>query len=343
MQVYATMDIRIPLTQVAAFAKRVEAMGYDGLTIAEALHNSINVSLLALEHTSVLKVNTGVLVAFARSPMLVAQDAWDLQQLSGGRFELGLGSQVKGNVVGRFSMPWSAPAPRMREYVLALRAIFNCWQNGVPLDFSGEHYVFKRMQPFFNPGPLASGPPKILLGAVNPGMTRVVGEVADAQMTHPTNSDPRYLLEVIEPALVEGARRGNRSRSDIEVMASPYIATGATPEDVDTMRRSIKKDLPFLYSTPAYRPTLELHGWAAAGEQLYQLSKVGKWAEMASVFTDEMFDTLVPTGTYAEIPGILRKRYDGLAQRITFPVPDDPADDAKAAQAIAAIRGETKK
>ncbi len=343
MQVYATMDIRKTLAETPAFSKRVEAMGYNGLSIAEALHNSVNVVLLALEHTSVLKVNTGVLVAFARSPMLVAQDAWDLQQLSGGRFELGLGSQVKGNIVGRFSMPWSAPAPRMREYVLALRAIFDCWQNGAPLDFSGEHYVFKRMQPFFNPGPLASAPPKILLGAVNPGMTRVVGEVADAQMTHPTNSDPRYLREVIEPALAEGARRGKRSRSDMEVMASPYIATGATPKDVDTMRRSIKKDLPFLYSTPAYRPTLELHGWSEAGERLYQMSKEGKWNEMGKVFTDEMFETLVPMGTYAEIPRILKERYAGLAQRITFPVPDDPMQDAQAAQAIAEIQSNASK
>ena len=225
MKVTASMGADVRLADVPDHARRVEALGYDALSVPEAQHEGTLTALLALEHTTRLRVGTGVLVAFARSPMLAAQAAWDLQDLSGGRFELGLGTQVKGNIVGRFGMPWSAPAPRLRDYVGAVRACFDTFQNGAQLDYHSDAYTLNRMQPFFNPGPLDSGPPPILMGAIGPVMTRVVGEVADAMQTHPTNSEPRYLREVTRPRIEEGVAKAGRD-IHVEISAGPLVATG---------------------------------------------------------------------------------------------------------------------
>ena len=227
MKVIATMGVDVPLAAVPAHARRVEGLGYDALSVPEAQHEGTLTALLALEHTTRLRVATAVLVAFARSPMLVAQAAWDLQDLSGGRFELGLGTQVRGNIVRRFGMPWSAPAARLRDYVGAVRAVFDAFQNGVPLDFHSDAYTLDRLQPFFNPGPLESGPPPILLGAIGPIMTRVVGEVADAMQTHPTNSEPRYLTEVTRPRIEEGLQRAER-KDRVDLVAGPMIPLSQT-------------------------------------------------------------------------------------------------------------------
>ena len=205
MQIHAGMDQRMPLAQVGAYARRVEAIGFDGLNVPDAVHDGLLTATVALRETTRLKVATSVLVAFPRSPMNVAHAAWDLQAFSGGRFELGLGTQVRGNIVGRYSTPWEPPVPRMREYVHALHAIWNCWQEGGPLDFQGSSYRFTKMQPFFNPGPIEHPEIPILLGAVGPKMTRLVGEVADGMLSHPTNSSPRYLREVTIPELAAGA------------------------------------------------------------------------------------------------------------------------------------------
>ena len=230
IEVFATMEVRQPLAEAGAHARRAEQLGYDGLSVPEAVHDGMLVALLCLEHTSRLRVATGAIVAFARSPMLTAQGAWDLQRLSGGRFELGLGSQVKGNLEGRFGVAWSPPAPRMRDYVLALRAIFARWQDGTPLAFESAHYRLTRMQPYFDPGPLEHPRLPIWLGAVNPGMTRVAGEVADGVLMHPTNSDPRTLREVTQPALAAGAARSGRRAGDVAIQACPFIATGRNRE-----------------------------------------------------------------------------------------------------------------
>jgi probable F420-dependent oxidoreductase len=337
MQVWAAMSERMGLAEVAAHARRVEAVGYHGLNVPEAVHDGLLLAHAALAATTRLQVATSVLVAFPRSPMVVAQAAWDLQRVSGGRFELGLGSQVRGNIVGRYSTAWSAPVPRMREYVRALRAIFDCWQNGTRLDFEGEHYRFTRMQPFFNPGPLESAPPPIHLGAIGPAMTALAGEVADGLMTHPTNSSPRYLREVVRPRIAHGAARSGRSPAEVSVMAAGLIATGRDVAQVTAARESIREMLSFLYSTPAYWPSLDLYGWREIGECLHTLSREGRWAEMKGAVRDDLLDTLIPTAPYAGIAAVLREGYAGLAERISFPLPDDPADDGEVTKVIAGL------
>jgi probable F420-dependent oxidoreductase len=296
------------------------------------------VALLCLEHTRELRVATGAIVAFARSPMLVAQGAWDLQRLSGGRFELGLGSQVKGNLEGRFGVSWAPPAPRMRDYVRALRAVFARWQQGTPLAFESPHYRLTRMQPYFDPGPLEHAVPPIWLGAVNPGMLRTAGEVGDGALMHPTNSDPRTLREVTRPALDAGAARAGRRPDQISIHACPFVATGRTPAELAASRENIRETLGFLYSTPAYWPALQQHGWGEVGERLHGLSRAGAWGEMRALITDEMLGELVPQGLYPEIADVLLEWYGGLAQRISFPLPADPAHDPAIAKVVERLR-----
>ena len=334
----------MPLSQVAAHARRAEALGYDGLNVPDAVHDGLTTAALALDATVRLHVATSVLVAFPRSPMTVAIAAYDLQEMSGGRFELGVGSQVRGNIVGRYSTPWSAPVPRMREYVLALRAIFDCWQNDAKLGFEGEHYQFTRMQPFFKPDPLparADGrdpSPPVYMGGIGPLMTALAGEVSDGLMTHPTNAAPRYVREVILPRIEKGAKRAGRDRSSVDLMIGPLVVTGPDDATIAAEREGVRQLLTFLYSTPSYWPSLELFGWKERGEQLHALTREGRWGDMAGIVDDAMLETFAPTGTYGEIAGVLRDWYGELTDWITFPMPADPAHDDQAAAAIKQLR-----
>ena len=296
MEVWAGMDQRMPLGDVAQHARRAEALGYDGLNVPDAVHDGLLLAHAALSATTTLRVATSVLVAFPRSPMNVAHAAWDLQSLSGGRFELGLGSQVRGNIVGRYSTSWSPPVPRMREYVGALRAIFACWQSGEKLAFEGEHYRFTRMQPFFNPGPLDEGPPMIHLAAIGPAMTALAGEAVDGLMCHPTNSSPRYLRERMWPRLETGAQRTGRDLGNLVVMAADMVATGPDLQSVQAAREGIRELFGFLFSTRAYWPSLDLYGFSGLGEELLSLTRKGAWGEMTERIPDELLDQLVPSG-----------------------------------------------
>jgi len=338
MRVFASMDQRMGLADVESHARRVESLGYDGLCIPDALHDGLLLSQAALRATTKLVARTSVLVSFPRSPMLVAIAAWDLQSVSGGRFELGLGTQVRGNIVGRYSTPWTAPVPRMREYVQSLRAIFAAFQGRAPLDFRGEHYRFTRLQPFFNPGPIEHPDLPLLLGAVGPRMSELAGEVADGMLTHPTGSAPRTLRELTRPSLARGAARAGREAQQLELMAGGLVITGATTAEIATEREHVRELLTFLYSTPAYWPTLELYGWREIGEKLHGLTREGRWADMKGAITDAMLDALVPQGSYDDIARVLRAWYGGLATSLTFPLPDDPTHDAQVARAIAALR-----
>jgi probable F420-dependent oxidoreductase len=338
MRVYASMDQRMPLSAVEDHARRVERLGYDGLCVPDAVHDGLLACHAALRATTRLRARTSVLVSFPRSPMLVAISAWDLQSSSGGRFELGLGTQVRGNIVGRYSTPWSAPVPRMREYVQALRAIFDAFQRGTPLDFRGEHYRFTRLQPFFNPGPIEHPEIPVLLGAVGPRMTELVGEVADGMMTHPTNSAPRTLRELTRPSLARGAARTGRDAGALDLMAGGLVITGPDRAALAAEREHVRELLTFLYSTPAYWPTLELFGWRETGERLHALTREGRWTDMKGAITDAMLDALVPQGSYAEIADVLGDWYAGLATSLTFPLPEDPTHDAQIARVIARLR-----
>lgn len=338
MQVVANMEPSVPLSEVASHAQRVEALGYDALHIAETVHDSFQVSLLALEHTTRLVVRTAITVAFPRSPMVSALAAWDLARFSGGRFGLGLGTQIRTNIVERYSAPWTEPVGRMREYVVSVRAIFRSFQTGEPLRFEGEHYRFIRLQPYFNPGPLDVAEPYIWLGGVNPAMCRLAGEIADGFITHPTNSNPRYLEEVCRPNLEEGARRSGRSIRDLGIVVGGPVVTGSTQDEVAAERDHQRRTLAFLYSTPAYSRSLELFGWADLSRELRHLTREAKWDDLPRLISEDVLDALVPQATYDELPEVIRSWYGGLADGVLIPPPRDPSRDQQFAETIRAVR-----
>ncbi len=337
MQVWALLDVELPLSRVAEQARRVEALGYDGVMLPDLIHDGIAAAALAVHATRRLRIATSALIAFPRSPMIVAVAAWDLQEASGGRFELGLGPQVRGNIVQRFSTAWTPPAPRMREYVQALRAIFDCWQRGTPLRFEGEHYRFTRMQPYTSPRPLAHPEIPIHLAAIGPRMCALAGELAQGLNTHPTNASPRYLRERVLPALARGAARVPRAPAT-RLLANPLVATGADAAAARAQREQQRALLATLYSTPSYWPTLELFGWQERGLRLHGLVREGRWSELAPLVSDEMLDALVPTAPWGELPDLLADAYRGLAEAIHLPLPADPAQDREVAAAVAALR-----
>ncbi len=328
----------MPLAEVPAHAQRAERLGFDGLLVPEAVNDAVLVSLLALEHTTRLHVLTGVVVAFARSPMLLAQDAWALQRMSGGRFGLGLGSQIRSNVEQRYGMPWSAPAARMRDYAGALHAVFDAWQNGTRLDYRSDSYSLTRMQPFFDPGPLEHAVPPIWLGAVGPRMTRVAGEMAEGVIAHPTNSTPGYLKDAMRPELEAGRRAAGRDDPP-QVIANPLTATGATPTQVSEEREAARRILAFTYSTPAYAPTLHHHGWDDVGPALRERAREGDWDGMNRMVDDAMLDVLVPSAGYDEIADVLRDRYADVADGLALRMPANPAHDGAFTAVVGRLRG----
>jgi len=338
-KVYATTPESMGPWDIGAHAARAEAMGFDGLQVPDAIHDGLLLAALALQATRRLRVGTSVLVAFPRSPMTVAVASWDLQRLSGGRFELGLGTQIKQNIEERYSARWVSPVPQLREYVQSLKAIFDSFQNGSRLCFEGEHYRFTRLQPFFNPGPIEHPDIPVFCGAVGPAMTRMVGRVADGMITHPTNTPPEYIRAVCLPRLQEGLDRAGRQVQSLRLILGPLVATGVDEGAVAAQWEQQRRLLGFLYSTPAYWPSLELFGWQERGAQLQALTREGRWQDLSSIVTDEMLEVFVPRGAYEDIADTLRNRYSGLADSITFPMPADPAEDAHAARAIARLRG----
>jgi probable F420-dependent oxidoreductase len=337
-QVFAATPEDMSPGEIGAHAARAEAMGFDGLQVPDAIHDGLLLAAMALNATDKLIVGTGVLVAFPRSPMTVAIASWDLQNMSGGRFELGLGTQIKPNIEQRYSARWDSPVPQLREYVQSLKAIFHSFQTGDRLNFEGEHYTFTRLQPFFNPGPIDHPDIPILCGAVGPAMTRMVGRVADGMITHPTNTAPEYLREICLPRLQAGFDKAGRDSSDFKLVLGPLTATGKNEEIVSAQWEKQRNLLGFLYSTPAYWPSLELFGWEEKGQQLLDMTRTGNWQEMPDIVTDDMLQKFVPRGTYDQISSIYRERYGNLSRRITFPLPDDSADDVLAARAIARLK-----
>jgi probable F420-dependent oxidoreductase len=337
-QVFAATPEDMSPGEIGAHAARAEAMGFDGLQVPDAIHDGLLLAAMALNATDKLIVGTGVLVAFPRSPMTVAIASWDLQNMSGGRFELGLGTQIKPNIEQRYSARWDSPVPQLREYVQSLKAIFHSFQTGDKLNFKGEHYTFTRLQPFFNPGPIDHPDIPILCGAVGPAMTRMVGRVADGMITHPTNTPPEYIREICLPRLQAGFDKAGRDSSDFKLVLGPLTATGKNEEIVSAQWEKQRNLLGFLYSTPAYWPSLELFGWEEKGQQLLDMTRTGNWQEMPKIVTDDMLQKFVPRGTYDQISSIYRERYGNLSRRITFPLPDDSADDVLAAQAIARLK-----
>ena len=258
--------------------------------------------------------------------MDTAYIAWDLQAMSKGRFALGLGSQVRGHIVRRYNMEWSSPAARMREYVLALRAIWDCWQNGAKLNFKGDFYNFNLMPPFFSPGPIEHPDIKIYIAAVNGRMQRVAGEVCDGVLLHSFNT-PRFTEEVVLPRLEEGAKAAGRTMADLEVSGGGFIVTGANQEEIEANRRITKNRISFYASTRSYAPVMHAHGWHDTAEKLYRMSIDGQWGQMGEQITDEMLDAFAVVGTYDDIVDEIRARYGAYAGSIGFSIPTRTPED----------------
>ncbi len=305
---------------VARAARELEAVGYDGGLTAETAHDPFLPLVIAAEHTERLELGTGIAVAFARNPMTLANIGYDLQALSGGRFRMGLGSQIKAHIEKRFSMPWSHPAARMRELILAIRAIWASWNDGAPLDFRGEFYRHTLMTPFFNPGPNPFGNPTIQLAAVGERMTEVAGEVADGVILHGFTTE-RYVREVTMPALERGFAKSGRTRDAFEVCGPLFVVTGATDHELEAARTGTKQQIAFYGSTPAYRGVLELHGWGDLQAELNTRSKRGEWTEMGDLITDEILETFAVVSPPEDVPARMLERYGDLVDRVAFYAP----------------------
>ena len=326
MRVYARIDAP-ELPNVPAQAQRAEALGFDGVSIQENAFDAFLHAALAAEHTSRVAVATHIAVAFARSPMLTAYAAWDVQRLSEGRFELGLGTQVKGHIERRFSNVWSAPAPRMREYAESLRAIWDSWQNGTPLDYRGEHYSFTLMPPVYAPPPLPYPPIPLYTAAVGPGMSKVAGELFDGLLIH-RFSTASYTREVILPAVERGFKKSRRSAdANMEVAGGGFVIMGATEADVVSGRERARGQIAWYASTRTYKRVMDHHGWGEVCLQLHRMSLEDRWDAMPTQVTDEMLDTFCIDGTYDDIASKVRERYGGYATIISLDMPGDRSHD----------------
>ncbi len=308
------------LEEVPRKAKELEEQGFDGAVTAETGNDPFFPLLLAAEHTERIELMTSIAVAFSRNPMIVANLSNDLQAYSKGRFILGLGSQIKPHITKRFSMPWSSPAARMREFILAMRAIWACWYDGEKLDFRGDFYNHTLMTPMFTPTDNTYGAPKVVLAAVGPRMTEVAGEVADGMLVHAFTT-ARYLREVSFPAIESGLAKGGRSRGDFQVCLPPFVVTGRDEKEWENTRTMIARQLGFYGSTPAYRGVLELHGWGELQTELNMLSKRGEWATMGERITDEILEEFAVVAEPAKVVGVLKERFGGLVDRMLCTIP----------------------
>ncbi|NVI86222.1 TIGR03617 family F420-dependent LLM class oxidoreductase [Actinomadura sp. BRA 177] len=338
MQIIASAPARLPLSEVGSFARRIEDLGYDVLHVPETVHDPFTVAALAVTRTTRLVVRTSMVVAFPRSPMVTAYAAWDLTELSGGRFQLGIASQVRGNIVGRFSTPWSEPVARLRDYVGSLRAIFHSFQTGADLDYTGSHYRFERLQPYFNPGPIDHPAPPIWTGGVNERMCVLAGEVSDGFVCHPTSSHPRMLDHRIRPALARGARTAGRTGQGPALVVAPQPLLAATPGELAQVREERRPELGFLYSTPAYRRQLEEFGLGEVGEALSETARRKDWTALAAHMSDEVIGMLVPQGTYDQMPSILAGWYAGRCSGIVLKAPDSTGEDQRYRRLISECR-----
>lgn len=312
------------LNAVGEAAKRIEQNGFHGVSTQENRHNPFLPLAVVATQTSRIELRTSVAIAFARSPMASANMAWDLQAASKGRFTLGIGSQVKGHNLRRFSVGWSPPAPRMREYVQALRAIWDCWQNGIQLDYQGEHYQFSLMTPNFTPEPLSCDLPRVQIAAVGPAMMKVAAEECDGVMLH-AFCTRKYLDEVVVPRLKKGVEESGRDWKGFEISGGGFVATGKDDESVQKMFEWIRMRVGFYGSTPSYWPVFESHGLEDLGLQLNALSKEGKWDEMTQAVSDDVVRLFAAVGRHDEIVDEIGDRFGGIADIVGLPE-DTPKD-----------------
>jgi probable F420-dependent oxidoreductase len=305
------------LEEAGPFARRVEEMGYDAVMNAETAHDSFLPLVLAAEHTERIQLGTSVAIAFPRSPMVTAMIAWDLQRYSNGRFVLGLGTQVKGHNQRRFSVPWSPPAPRIKEYVESLRAIWHTFQTGERLDYVGEHYSFTLMTPNFNPGPIEHPDIPVHIAAVNEHNARVAGEVCDGIKLHAFNT-AAYTRDVVLPAVMTGLERSGRRRDQFEVCGAGFLATGRDWPAVERAARELKRQISFYGSTRTYQNVFDHHGWGDTTARLHEMSLQGRWDEMPDAIPDEMLAEFAVLAPYDRVAAAMEERYGGVCDRVSF-------------------------
>jgi len=328
------------LRSIAEVAARAESIGFDALNTPEAGHDPFLPLAIAAEHTQRILLGTNVAVAFPRSPMATAQVAWDLQHLSGGRFRLGLGTQVKGHNERRYAAPWTGPpGPRLRDYVKCLKAMFQSFRNPKqPTYFEGEHYRFTLMTPFFNPGPIEYPDPPIYIAAVNTYNARLCGQLCDGLRAHPVATF-RYTEQVLMPAIEQGALKAGRSLADIDIVGSPFLALGADEEGVEKAKTALKQQIAFYASTPSYHSVLEFHGWLEVGQRLFELSKQGKWTDMPKQIDDDMLREWAIVGTYDEFAAKLKARAAGVYTSVLLDLPPNLKKDTdRVAEIVKALK-----
>ena len=332
------VDIASDLATIAADARQFEALGVDSVFVGETRHNPFLPLVLVAEHTQRMTFGTSVAIAFPRVPHVTANIAWDLSRYSGGRFVLGLGTQVKAHNERRFSVPWAPPGPRLREYIECMRAIWDSWQHGTRPNYEGEYYRYRLTSPFFNPGPIDHPDIPVLISAVNPFNARLAGEVCNGITIH-AFSTFRYTREVLIPALHEGARAAGRSLDGLHVQGGGFVVTGRDAREVEEAREATRRQISFYASTRSYANVMTAHHWEDEATQLRRLSADSQWDEMARVITDDILDEFCVIGTWDELPARMREKLAGINTQLTIPLDARTPDEvAHLAEIIAALK-----
>lgn len=326
------------LNDAGTAAKHAEEMGFDALWTAETSHDPFLPLVVAAQQTKTIKLGTAIAVAFPRSPMVLAQIAWDLQAHSQGRFILGLGTQVRGHNERRFGVKWEHPGPKLREMIEMIHAIWDCWQNNARPSFVGKFYNFTLMTPFFNPGPLPYARPQIYIAGVNEYMCRLAGELCEGFHVHPLHSI-KYLDEVTLPNIRKGMATAGRTRSDVQLSSTVFVITGRNRDEIEAAKAPVRQQISFYASTPAYVGVLECHGWGDTARRLTELSKKGAWGEMANEITDEMLDAYAVTASHDDLVDAVKKRCEGYLDRLAFYFPISRDDDGLWRAIVKAFNG----
>lgn len=317
------------LKQVSDIARAAEELGFAGLWSVETAHNPFLPLALAAAATQRIQLGTAIAVAFPRSPMVMAQLAWDLAEQTGGRFILGLGTQVRAHIVRRFSAEWGPPVPKLREYIGAMRAIWRCWQERAPLKYEGEHYRHSLMTPFFAPAPMPHADIPIYIAGVNRGLAALAGETCQGFHVHPFHT-AAYLREVVQPGIAAGAAKAGRSPDEITLSCGCFVITGRDAAEIAANRALVREQIAFYASTPSYAVVLRAHGLEELGQRLGEMARAGQWAEMPAQIPDDLLAEVAIEGPPDELAGRLRQARAGLLDRVSYYFPYDPGEAALA-------------
>ncbi|MDA0351934.1 MAG: TIGR03617 family F420-dependent LLM class oxidoreductase [Chloroflexi bacterium] len=337
MLVNATLDAA-DMRSIPDRVRHLEALGINSASVGETAHNPFLPLMLVAEHTQRMQFATSVAIAFPRVPHITANLAWDLANYSGGRFVLGLGTQVKGHNERRFSVPWAPPGPHLRDYVACMRSIWDSWQHGTRPNYEGEYYQYKLTSPLYNPGPIEHPDIKVITSAVNPFNAGLAGEISDGVAIHDFSTF-RYMKEVLIPAVHQGARSVGKDPAALEIRGGGMLATGRNDEEVAAAVIEVKRRISFYGSTRSYESVMKLHGWEDEAARLHGMSLEGRWDEMVDVVTDEMLDQFATVGTWDTIAARAREKYAGINSQISFEVdPTTPDEEAQIKEIVADLK-----